>query len=63
MWGKLPVPRRLTIWMIVGQEPMDLAVGADGLGLFGHFYSSLCFLSSFSLSLGNDPILTEILSQ
>ena len=43
MLGKLPVPRRLTIWMIVGQEPMDLPVGADGLGLFGHFYSSLCF--------------------
>ena len=28
--GKLPVPERPTIWMIVGQGPMALAVGADG---------------------------------
>ena len=26
--GKLPVPGRLTIWMIVGQGPIALAVGA-----------------------------------
>ena len=26
--GKLPVPRRPTIWMIVGQGPIALAVGA-----------------------------------
>ena len=32
-------------------------------GLFGHFYSNLSFLSSFSLSLGDGPIQTEILSQ
>ena len=31
--------------------------------LFGHFYSPLSFLSSFSLSLGDGPIWTEILSQ
>ena len=48
--GKLPVPGRPTIWMIVGQGPIALAVGAGG-GLFGHFYSPLSFLSSFSLSL------------
>ena len=36
--GKLPVPGRPTIWMIVGQGPIGLAVGAGG-GLFGHFYS------------------------
>ena len=30
--GKLPVPGRPTIWMIVGQGPIVLAVGA-----FGHF--------------------------
>ena len=28
--GKLPVPGRPTIWMIVGQGPIALAVGADG---------------------------------
>ena len=26
--GKLPVPRRPTIWMIVGQGPVALAIGA-----------------------------------
>ena len=59
---KLPAPGRPTIWMIVGQGPNALAVGAGG-GLFGHFYSPLSFLSSFSLSLGDGPIKTEILSQ
>ena len=29
--GKLPVPRRPTIWIIVGQGPTALAVGADGV--------------------------------
>ena len=29
--GKLPVPGRPTIWMIVGQEPIALAVGAGGV--------------------------------
>ena len=53
--GKLPVPGRPTIWMIVGQGPIALAVGAGG-GLFGHFYSPLSFLSSFSPSLGDGPI-------
>ena len=45
--GKLPVPGRPTIWITVGQGPTALAVGA-GAGLFGHFYSHLSFLSSFS---------------
>ena len=49
--GKLPVPGRPTIWITVGQGPTALAVGA-GRGLFGHFYSHLSFLYSFSLSLG-----------
>ena len=31
--GKLPVPGRPTIWMIVGQGPTVLAVGAGGGGL------------------------------
>ena len=60
--GKLPVPERPTIWIIVGQGPVALAGGA-GEGLFGHFYSLLSFLSSVSLSLGDGPIWTEILSQ
>ena len=55
--GKLPVPGRPTIWITVGQRPTALAVGAGGGGgLFGHFYSHLSFLSSFSLSLGDGPI-------
>ena len=29
--GKLPVPGRPTIWMIVGQGPIALAVGAGGV--------------------------------
>ena len=29
--GKLPVPGRPTIWMIVGQGPIALAVGAVGV--------------------------------
>ena len=60
--GKLPVPGRPTILITVGQGPTALAVGAGG-GLFGHFYSHLFLLSSFSLSLGDGPIWTEILSQ
>ena len=52
-----PVPGRPTIWMIVGQGPIALAVGA-GWGLFRHFLLSsiLRLLSSFSLSLGDGPI-------
>ena len=52
----------LLILIKVGQGPSALAVGAGG-GLFGHFFSRLSFLFSFSLSLGDGPILTEILSQ
>ena len=53
--GKLPAPGRPTIWMTVGQGPIVLAVGAGG-DLFGHFFSRLYFLSSFSLSLGDGSI-------
>ena len=53
--GKLPVPGRPTIWMIVGQGPIALAVGAGGV-LFGHFFFPLSFLFSFSLPLGDGPI-------
>ena len=60
--GYLPVPGRPTIWITVGQGPTALAECADG-ALFGHFYSHLSFLSSFSLSLGDGPIYIEILFQ
>ena len=53
--GKLSVPGRPIIRMIVGQGSIALAVGA-GWGLFGHFYSPLSFPSSFSLSQGDGPI-------
>ena len=49
--GKLPVPGRPTIWIIVGQGPTALAVGVGG-GLFGHF-ALLYSFPSFSLSLGD----------
>ena len=55
MLGKLPVSGRPTIWMTVEQGPTALAVGSGG-GLFGHFYSQLSFLYSFSLSLEDGPI-------
>ena len=45
----------LLIWIIVGQGPIALVVGMGG-GWFGHFFSRLSFLSSFSLSMGDDPI-------
>ena len=47
--GKLPVPGRPTVWIIVGQGPIALAVGADGscLDIFTLFYPS----SSLSPSL------------
>ena len=46
--GKLPVPGRPTIWMIVGQGPIALAVGAGGgcLDIFTLLYP---FSSSPSL--------------
>ena len=47
--GKLPMPGRPTIWMIVGQGPVALAVGAGGVVwtflLFSIF--SLLFLPLF----------------
>ena len=47
--GKLPVPGRPTIWVIVGQGPIVLAVGA-GWGLSGRFFSPLFFLLFLPLS-------------
>ena len=53
--GKLPVPG--------GPANLDnsrarayCACSRCGWGLFGHFFSHLSFLSSFSLSLGDGPI-------
>ena len=47
--GKLPVPRRPTIWIIVGQGPIALAVGA-GEGCLDIF-NLLYLFSSLSSSL------------
>ena len=43
MLVKLPVPGRPTIWMIVGQGPTALTVGADG-GCLDILLSSILFL-------------------
>ena len=47
--GKLPVPGRPTIWIIVGQGPSALAVGAGGvwLDIFTLIYPSSLFLPLF----------------
>ena len=52
--GKLPVPGRPTIWMMVGQGPTALAVGA-WVVVWTILLSSI-FFSCFSLSLGDGPI-------
>ena len=55
--GKLPVSGRPTIWMIVGQGLIALAIvakyaGGGCLDIFTLLYP----ISSFSLSLGDGPI-------
>ena len=52
--GKLPVPGRPTILIIIGQGPIALAVGAGGGGL--DIFTLIYPFSSFSLSLGDGPI-------
>ena len=47
--GELPVSGRPTIWMIIGQGPIGVAVGADG-SCFDIFIL-LCPLSPLSTSL------------
>ena len=47
--GKLPVPGRPTIWIIVGQGPTALAVGAGGGCL--DIFTLICPFSSLSPSL------------
>ena len=53
--GKLPVPGCPTIWIIVGQGPTALVVGAGGgcLDIFTLIYH---FPFSFSFSLGDGRI-------
>ena len=70
-----PLRQYFSLYRAVSQregEPYNLdysraraycAYSRCGWGLFGHFYSHVSFLSSFSLSLGDGPIKTEILSQ
>ena len=60
--GKLLVPGRPSN-LADSRGRAYCACSGCGLGLFGYFYSHLSFLSSFSLSLGDCPIQTEILSQ
>ena len=59
--GELPVPGHPALWMIVGQGPVALAVGAGGgcLDIFTLLYP----FSSLSPSLGDGLIWTKILSQ
>ena len=52
--GNFPVPGRPTVWMIVGQGPIALALGAVGV-VWTFLLSSVRF-SSFSLSLGDGLI-------
>ena len=53
--GKLPVPGRPTD-LDHSRAGAYCACSRCGWGLFGHFFSRLPFLSSFSLSLGDGPI-------
>ena len=53
--GNLPVPGRGT-YLDYSRERAYCACGGCRWGLFGHFFSHLSFLFSFSLSLGDGPI-------
>ena len=53
--GKLPVQGRPTC-LDLSRARAYCSCSRCGWGLFGHFYSHLSFLFSFSLSLGDDPI-------
>ena len=64
--GKLPVPGRPTIWMIVGQGPTALVVGAGGgcLDFFTLFYHfsfhspSLCETARYRLKYSLKGLLS-----
>ena len=51
--GKLPVPGRPTTSV---NSRARAYCACSGCALFGHFFSRLSFLSSFSRSLGDGPI-------
>ena len=51
--GKLPVPGRPTIWIIVGQGPIALVVGAGGCCL--DIFNLLYLFFSLSPSLWETP--------
>ena len=53
--GNLPVPGRPTD-LDYSKARACCACSRCGWGLFGHFFSHLSFLFSFSLSLGDGPI-------
>ena len=53
--GKLPVPGRPTN-LEKSRARAYCACSRCGWGLFGHFFSHLSFLFSFSLSLEDGPI-------
>ena len=53
--GKLPVPGRPTN-LDHSRARAYCACSRCGWGMFGHFFSRLSILSSFSLSLGDGPI-------
>ena len=53
--GKLPVPGRLTN-LDHSRARAYCACSGCRWGLFGHFFSRLSFLFSFSLPLGGGPI-------
>ena len=53
--GKLPVPGRPT-YLDYSRARAYCACNRCGWGLFGHFFSQISLLFSFSLSLGDGPI-------
>ena len=55
MLGKLPVPGHPTN-LDDSRARAYCACSRCGWGLFGHFFSHLSLLFSFSLSLGDGPI-------
>ena len=54
--GKLPVPGRSTIWMIVGQGPIALAIGAGG-GVWTFLYHRHLCRGVYSFRLSVRPIV------
>ena len=62
MLGKLSVPGRPTS-LDDSRARAYCVCSRCGWELFGHFFSHLSLLFSFSLSLGDGQIQTEILSQ